>query len=91
MISDNRLRWLSGPDYIRSEPGQVAAELLAARGTIAALEARCQQADAILAIVKRHAEDAMADDDVELDGDAQVMMMALARYYRDYPPETKDE
>lgn len=31
MITDERLRWLSGPDYIRSEPGAVAAELLAAR------------------------------------------------------------
>lgn len=30
-ISDDRLRWLSGPDYIRSESGKIAAELLAAR------------------------------------------------------------
>jgi hypothetical protein len=31
IISDERLRWLSSPDYIRSEPGAIAAELLAAR------------------------------------------------------------
>ena len=30
-ISDERLRWLSGPDYIHSEPGRIAAELLRTR------------------------------------------------------------
>ena len=34
MITDARLQWLSGPDYIRSEPGQVAAELLATRAAL---------------------------------------------------------
>lgn len=33
-VSDERLRWLSGPDYIRSEPGQIAAELLVARAAL---------------------------------------------------------
>jgi hypothetical protein len=42
MISDDRLRWLSSPDYIRSEPGQIAAELLAARERIKALGAALQ-------------------------------------------------
>lgn len=37
-ISDERLSWLSGPDYIGSEPGQIAAELLAARARITRLE-----------------------------------------------------
>jgi hypothetical protein len=31
MITDERLKWLSGPDYAKSEPGQIAAELLALR------------------------------------------------------------
>ncbi len=30
-ITDERLRWLSNPDYARSEPGRIAAELLVAR------------------------------------------------------------
>ncbi len=38
-LSDDRLRWLSGPDYLKSEPGQIAAELLTARKRIVALEA----------------------------------------------------
>lgn len=35
MITDERLRWLSGPDYNGTEPGEIAAELLAARERIA--------------------------------------------------------
>ena len=31
MITDDRLRHLSSPDYAKSEPGQIAAELLVAR------------------------------------------------------------
>ncbi len=31
MITDERLRWLSHPDYLRSEPGQIAAALLKSR------------------------------------------------------------
>jgi hypothetical protein len=40
MITDERLRWLSIPDYLPSEPGQIAAELLSARARIRELEAR---------------------------------------------------
>jgi hypothetical protein len=38
-ITDERLRWISRPDYIRSEPGQIAAALLVARDRIRELEA----------------------------------------------------
>lgn len=34
MITDARLQWLSSPTYIRSEPGQIAAELLATRAAL---------------------------------------------------------
>jgi hypothetical protein len=40
MITDARLRWLSGhdcPDYLNSEPGQIAGELLQARARITEL------------------------------------------------------
>lgn len=38
-IPDERLHWLIGTNYIRSEPGQLAEELLKARARIRELEA----------------------------------------------------
>ena len=37
-ITDSRLQWLSHPDYAQSELGQIAAELLNARGHIGELK-----------------------------------------------------
>jgi hypothetical protein len=34
MITDARLKHLSSPDYIKSEPGQIAAELVVARALV---------------------------------------------------------
>lgn len=38
MISDERLRHLSGPAYAASEPGQIAAELLIAREALQTIQ-----------------------------------------------------
>ena len=46
MITDDRLRHLSSPDYAKSEPGQIASELLEARERITALEAQLKDYDA---------------------------------------------
>lgn len=39
MITDDRLRHLSTPDYAQSEPGQLAAELLRARASLRTIAA----------------------------------------------------
>jgi hypothetical protein len=59
MITDERLRWLSIPDYLPSEPGQIAAELLSARARIRELETALREVQAHGYFTSKHLVDAV--------------------------------
>jgi hypothetical protein len=59
MITDTRLQWLSSPDYIRSEPGQVAADLLASRKRVIELESALSEALEYIGLDSEYPQDMM--------------------------------
>lgn len=80
MIADERLRHLSSPDYAKSEPGQLAAELLTSRARVQALEAALRE-------IADFAEQFIADDE---DGDERMYKVyQIADNAIPFTPETE--